>query len=331
MSGGDLMERLRAVVGVKLGEPVPARDPVNQPMIRHWCDAVDDRNPVYTDPEFAARSLHRGIVAPPAMLQAWTMRGLVSKEVREAQAAAGVFSALRLLDEAGFTSVVATNCTQEYLRYLRPGDLLTGETVIEAISEEKKTALGVGHFVTQKTIYRDQHGETVASMSFRLLKFRPPQRASAPASAAASASASTPAPTPPSMRPRPKPAITHDNRFFWEGVAQRELRIQRCNSCGRLQHPPGPMCPGCHGLDLGWVVSQGRGSVYSFVWAHHPAVPPFEVPNLIVLVELAEGTRLVSNLVGVAREDVRIGLPVELEFAEVEPGRLLPRFRPAAA
>ena len=319
MSEGDLMHRLRGVLGVKLREPMRARDAVNQPMIRHWCDAVDDRNPVYTDPEFAERSVHGGIVAPPTMLQAWTMPGLVPKEVRDARNA-GVFGALRLLDEAGFTSVVATNCTQEYARYLRPGDHVSVETVIESVSEEKKTALGVGHFVTQRSIYRDQHGEVVATMSFRLLKFRPPVRAAAPAGAAAAAT-----------RPRPKPAITHDNRFFWDGVSQRELRIQRCNRCERLQHPPGPMCAGCQSLDLGFVRSRGRGSVYSFVWAHHPVVPPFELPNLIVLVELAEGTRIVSNLVGVAREDVRIGLPVEVEFAEVEPGRLLPRFRPAAA
>jgi uncharacterized OB-fold protein/acyl dehydratase len=285
-------------------------------MIRHWCDALEDRNPVYTDPELAARSLHGGIVAPPTMLQAWTMPGLVSKEVREARSAAGTFAVLRLLDEAGFTSVVATNSTQEYLRYLRPGDLLSAETVIEDVSEEKKTALGAGHFINQRTHYRDQQGELVATLRFRLLKFRP----------AARTSAAPPAPA----RPRPKPALTHDNRFFWEGVAQRELRIQRCNACHRLQHPPGPMCAGCHGLDLGFLCSQGRGTVYSYVWAHHPAIPPFEVPNLIVLVELEEGTRIVSNLVGAAREEVRIGMPVALEFAEVEPGRLLPRFRPAA-
>jgi uncharacterized OB-fold protein len=90
------------------------------------------------------------------------------------------------------------------------------------------------------------------------------------------------------------------------------------------------MCPGCHGLDPGFVRAVGRGSVYSFVVAHHPAIPPFAYPNLIALVELEEGTRLVSNLVGVAPEDVRIGMPVTLEFAEVEPGRLLPCFRPAA-
>jgi uncharacterized OB-fold protein len=163
-------------------------------------------------------------------------------------------------------------------------------------------------------------------MRFRLLKFKPAARpkAAAPAPPAAAAAAA-------GSRPRPKAAVTHDNRFFWEGVAQRELRIQRCNACGRLQHPPGPMCPACHGLDLGWVRSQGRGILYSFVYVHHPELAYFENPNLVVLVELEEGTRIVSNLVGAAREQVRIGLPVAVEFAEVEPGRLLPRFRPAAA
>jgi hypothetical protein len=319
MSEAELLEKLRAVVGVRLGEPFVARDAVNEAMIRHWCDAIDDRNPAYTDPEFAARSVHGGIVAPPTMLQAWTMPGLVPKEVREAQIARSSLAVLRMLDDAGFTSVVATNCTQEYARYLRPGDRVSGETVIESISDEKRTALGAGHFVTQRTTYRDQRGEVVATMRFRLLKFKPAAReAKAPAA-------------PPAARPRPKPAVTHDNRFFWEGVAQRELRIQRCNGCGRLQHPPGPMCAGCRGLDLGFVRSQGRGTIYSFVFVHHPSPPPFEYPNAVVLVELTEGTRLVSNLVGVAHEDVRIGMPVEVEFAEVEPGRWLPRFRPAAA
>jgi hypothetical protein len=317
VSEQEMLARLRANLGVRLGGPVLARDAVNEPMIRHWCDALDDRNPVYTDPELAARSVHGGIVAPPTMLQAWTMPGLVTKEVREARSSAGIFAALKLLDEAGFTSVVATNSTQEYLRYLRPGDWIRSETVIEDVSDEKQTALGVGHFVTQRTEYRDQHGELVARMRFRLLKFKPAARAKA-APAAGS-------------RPRPKAAVTHDNRFFWEGVAQRELRIQRCNTCHRLQHPPGPMCAACHGLDLGYLRSQGRGTVYSFVYVHHPAIPPFEVPNLVVLVELEEGTRIVSNLVGAEREQVRIGLPVAVEFAEVEPGRLLPRFRPAAA
>ena len=66
---------LKAFEGRTVGKPQVARDPVNQPMIRHWCDAIDDQNPVYTEPELAQQSIHGSIVAPPTMLQAWTMRG----------------------------------------------------------------------------------------------------------------------------------------------------------------------------------------------------------------------------------------------------------------
>ena len=310
MSDRRLMDELKALEGKTIGKPSRARDPVNQPMIRHWCDAIGDRNPVYTDPGFAKRSIHGGVVAPPVMLQAWTMPGLVPPEVRAA-ATSGTMSALRGLDAAGFTSVVATNCTQEYTRYLKPGDHLTVTSTIEAVSEEKRTALGVGHFVTQRMIYTDDDGNEVATMRFRILKFRPTDRE---------------AQTPPTKRPRPRAAITQDNAFFWEGVENRKLLIQRC-SCGKLRHPPGPMCPTCHSLEWDTVEASGRGSVYSFVVAHHPPTPAFEYPNLIVLVELEEGTRIVSNLVGVDLSKVRIGMPVSLEFAEVEPGRWLPQFR----
>ena len=126
------LQRLRAYVGREAGPPFTARDPVNQPMIRHWCDAIGDTNPVYTDPEFAAGSIHKGIVAPPTMMQAWTMRGLMPppKEPDTLNQMLGILS------QAGFTSVVATNCEQEYVRYLRPGDLLTATTIIEDVSEE---------------------------------------------------------------------------------------------------------------------------------------------------------------------------------------------------
>jgi uncharacterized OB-fold protein len=272
---------------------------------------VGDRNPVYTDPGFAARSSHGGIVAPPTMLQAWTMPGYRPPEERPASATAGV---LRILDEAGFTSVVATNCTQEYRRYLRPGDALRVTPSIESVSEEKQTALGPGHFVTQLMTYRDQHDEVVATMRFRLLKFRPRAR---------EAAASAP------RRRRPRPAITHDNRFFWEGVDAGRLLIQRCR-CGVLRHPPGPMCPRCRSLEWDAVEASGRGTVYSYVVVHHPAIPPFAYPNPVVLVALEEGTRIVSNLVGVAPDAVRIGMPVQARFATIEPGRRLLQFEPAA-
>ena len=78
MSDDDpFLDKLRGFVGRSAGAPSKAWDAVNQAMIRHWCDAVGDRNPVYTDPAAAAASVHAQIVAPPTMLQAWTMKGLV--------------------------------------------------------------------------------------------------------------------------------------------------------------------------------------------------------------------------------------------------------------
>lgn len=90
------------------------------------------------------------------------------------------------------------------------------------------------------------------------------------------------------------------------------------------------MCPGCQGFEMESVEACGRGAVHSFVVAHHPPIPPFEYPNVIALIELEEGTRLVSRLVGVAPDDVRIGLPVEVEFEQVDDDLVLHRFRPRA-
>ena len=131
--------------------------------------------------------------------------------------------------------------------------------------------------------------------------------------------------------PYPKPGITHDNRFFWEGLTQRKLMIQRCASCGRLQHPPAPMCPGCHGFEMDAIEASGRGTVHSFVVAHHPPIPPFAYPNVIVLVELEEGTRLVSRLVGVAPDEVAIGMPVAVEFERIDDTFVVHQFRPVSA
>ena len=130
--------------------------------------------------------------------------------------------------------------------------------------------------------------------------------------------------------PHPRPGLTHDNRFFWDGLRDRKLLIQRCAGCGRLQHPPAPMCPRCHGFAMEAIAASGRGTVHSFVVVHHPPVPPFAYPNVIVLVDLAEGTRLVSRLVGVDPDAVAIGMPVEVDFATVDDDLVLHYFRPAA-
>ncbi|HMC51653.1 MAG TPA: bifunctional MaoC family dehydratase N-terminal/OB-fold nucleic acid binding domain-containing protein [Acidimicrobiales bacterium] len=305
-----LLSRLRAFEGRQVGPPEPAPDPVNQAMIRHWVEAVGDRNPVYVDADAAARSVHGQVVAPPVMLQAWVMRGL---RPRPATGGTAQDELMRILDQAGFTSVVATDCQQDYDRYLHVGDHLYATSVIESVSEEKRTALGAGHFVTTRITYTDGDGERVASMLFRILKFRP--------------SAGT---GPPEGRPRrPRPAVTQDNSFFFEGARQGRLLIQRCASCRRLRHPPRPMCPHCRSLEWDTLEASGRGTVYSYVVNHHPKVPAFDYPLPIGLIELEEGTRLVSDLVGVDAADVHVGMPVEVEFASFDEELTLPVFHPA--
>jgi len=312
--GTSLTDRLQTFVGRPTAPAFRARDPVNQPMIRHWCDAVGDANPVYTDAEAAAASRHHGIVAPPAMLQAWTMRGLGVEPPPPADGY-GVSAVMALLDEAGFTSVVATNSEQEYTRYLRPGDHLTVSGVIESITEEKNTALGAGHFVTWLDTFRTDDGEVVGTMRFRVLKFRPVPAATVPGAGLAR---------------RPRPVISEDNRFFWEGVGRGELLIQRCASCGALRHPPRPMCPRCQSPDWNTARASGRGRVHSFVVPRHPPLPAFPEPYVVALVDLEEGTRLVTNLVGVTPDEVRIGMAVELEMTRIDDEVVLPLFRPAS-
>ncbi|WP_244942672.1 FAS1-like dehydratase domain-containing protein, partial [Streptomyces sioyaensis] len=130
-------ERLKAYEGRSAARAGVGKDLVNAPMIRHWCEAVGDTGPAYRGPD---------AIAPPTMLQAWTMGGLSGHTDRS-----GAFDELfALLDGAGYTSVVATDCEQEYLRPLRPGDRITFDAVIEAVSERKTTKLGTGHFVTTR-------------------------------------------------------------------------------------------------------------------------------------------------------------------------------------
>jgi uncharacterized OB-fold protein/acyl dehydratase len=307
-----LLEQLKAFEGREVGAEV-GPDPVNQPMIRHWVEAIGDDNPVYTDADAAAASVHGGIVAPPVMLQAWVMRGL---RPRASQGGNPRDELMRLLERAGFTSVVATNCEQEYHRYVRPGDRLSATSTIDSVSPEKKTALGAGHFVTTRVSYHDQHGELVGSMLFRILKFKPPANRERDVAGR--------------ERPkRPRPAITQDNAFFFEGATRGKLLIQRCTSCGRLRHPPGPMCGECRSLEWDAVEGSGRGVVYSFVVNHHPQVAAFDYPLVVALVELEEGTRLVSNIVGVDAHEVRVGMDVEVEFVAFDDELTLPQFHPA--
>jgi len=128
---------------------------------------------------------------------------------------------------------------------------------------------------------------------------------------------------------RPRPALTQDNAFFFEGARRGELLIQRCRSCATLRHPPRPACSVCRSFDWDTVTASGAGTVYSYVVVHHPQVKPFDYPLPIAVVELEEGTRLVADLIGVAPDAVRIGMPVVVDFVAVDDELTLPMFRPA--
>ena len=166
---------MRALIGQPIGAPAVAPDPVNQPMIRHWAAALEDHNPVYTDPEFAASSRFGGIVAPPLMLQTWTMPTpkITGIGERGGSPVEGGANPLGLLDAAGFIATLATNSEFEITRYLRLGEVITSTMVIESVSDKKQTRIGPGHFVTWVTTYRDQQGEVVGRQTFRILKFKP--------------------------------------------------------------------------------------------------------------------------------------------------------------
>ena len=303
----SLADRLQDFVGKPYGEPFTARDPVNVPMIRHLTDALGDANPVYTDEDFAASSVHGGIVAPATSLQVWTMAGLGPRTAGEQPREGAQPRLMSMVDAAGYIGVVATNCEQTYHRYLRPGDLITTSSEVESITGPKQTALGEGFFITTLQTFRDQSGAIVGEMRFRILKFRP-----------AASSGNGEARTSPAPR---------DVDFFWEGVEQGELRIQRCGGCGTLRHPPRPMCPHCRSTDHDHVVASGRGEVFSFVVHHRPEVPGRDHPFVVALVELEEGTRIVGNVIDVAPGDVEVGMPVQVDFVDTE-GRRLPQWRP---
>ena len=173
-----LREELEAHIGEPPGASTPtlAPDAVNLPMIRHWVDAFDDRNPVYLDGESAASARFGGVVAPPAMLQTWTMPRLQIVGIAERGGASGELppdNPLSTLADAGYTGTLATNSELEFERYLRPGDQLRAATVLESISNRKTTTIGRGYFVTWVTTYTDGKDEVVGRQRFRILKFDP--------------------------------------------------------------------------------------------------------------------------------------------------------------
>ena len=235
---------------------------------------------------------------------------------------------MRVLTDEGFTAVLGTNCEQSYDRYLEVGEQVRVTTALESVVGPKQTAMGEGYFVTSRNTWYvarpDGQSERVASMLFRVLKFKP--------SVVEPRSVVEPVETTPDQREEAfvlRPMRNRDTEFFWAGTSAGELRVQACNACGALRFPPGPACPDCGALDRGHVVASGRGTLFSYVVHRHPPVPGRELPILIGLVDLEEGVRMVGELVGLEAEDVAIGMPVVVDFRRVDDDLTLPTWRPS--
>jgi uncharacterized OB-fold protein/acyl dehydratase len=294
-------ERIRAAGKSKARA---GRHPVNQPMVDHWLDAIGDRNPIYVDDAAAKAAGHPGVVAPPAMIQVWTMAGLGG--VRADDDPLGKI--LGLFDEAGYIGVVATNCEQTYHRYLRAGEEVSVSAELTDVVGPKQTALGEGFFITQKITWQSG-GDDVAEMVWRIMKFRP--RDSAPSVSA------VPADLDPEQMIRP--AASRDTAFFWDGINAHELRIQK-RPDGTLQHPPAPALWNDKDVPTDYIVANGKGTVFSFVVHHAPQVPGRTLPFVIALVELEEGVRMLGELRSIDPAKVEIGMDVRATYIDFPAG-----------
>ena len=133
------------------------------------------------------------------------------------------------------------------------------------------------------------------------------------------------------MTERPLPTITPETRHFWEGTRAGELRLQRCAGCSDAYFPPRPFCPRCGSTDVGVFRASGRATLYSYVIHHRPA-PGFVPPYAIAVVQLAEGPRMMTNIVQIAQtpEALQLDMALEVVFERINEEVSLPLFRPVA-
>lgn len=131
---------------------------------------------------------------------------------------------------------------------------------------------------------------------------------------------------------KPLPLPNPDTRAYWEGCKAHQLLVQTCNRCGHAQLYPRSLCRRCHAETLTWTPSSGLGTVYSFTVVRRAPSKAFkeDLPYVVAIVELAEGVRMMTNIVGCPPERVEIGLAVRVLFEDVSDTISLPKFEPVA-
>lgn len=129
---------------------------------------------------------------------------------------------------------------------------------------------------------------------------------------------------------KPAPIPDHVTGEFWEAAKQHGLLIQRCQDCGANQFFPQSSCRKCLSDRMEWLEASGKGVIYTYTIVHRPPTQTFDedVPYTVALVELEEGVRMMSTIIGIKPQDVRVNMPVEIVFEEISTTISLPRFRP---
>jgi acyl dehydratase len=164
-----LFARLQQFVGNETNPTGRAVDEISRSAIRRYVEAMGDDNPVYIDDAAARATGRKGIIAPPAMLGVWTMKGYRDTITP----APSTNAALTVLAEAGFTTTPGVGCRHDYARELVVGDRIEVSTVVAAVSDEKQTSRGPGHFVTNRSTFRDEEGDLVGTQELSVFALRP--------------------------------------------------------------------------------------------------------------------------------------------------------------
>ncbi len=133
--------------------------------------------------------------------------------------------------------------------------------------------------------------------------------------------------------PTPAPRITPENQEFWAATAQHKLLLMRCDNCGNPIWYPRTFCPDCGTFDTSWSEASGRGTVYAFTIVHRSMIDGYRqaVPYVLAYVELEEGPRIMTNIVGCEPDAVRVGMPVRVVFHDTGEDNALYRFEPAGS
>jgi uncharacterized OB-fold protein len=132
--------------------------------------------------------------------------------------------------------------------------------------------------------------------------------------------------------PNPTPPISPDTEEFWSATAEGRLLLRHCDDCDTVIWYPRPFCPACGGFNTSWIEASGRGKVYAFTIVHRNGMPGWReaLPYVVAYVELDEGPRVLTNVVGCVPDDVRIEMPVHVVFHDTGQGNALFRFEPDA-